>query len=173
MIIYKMIISILVIAITTYLGNLKAVKLKNREYILRDMVTFLKLVRNEIEYMLSILPNAYEASRHKINSELNIKISNIVNDMVNYENSPTFVENSIVNNIYSIDSLTEYDKNVFSSTLKNLGRSDLDGQINIIENTVNIIEDQISEANEVKKKNSKVYKTVGMITGLMIVIIFI
>lgn len=173
MIVYKIVISILVVLVTTYIGNLKANKLKEREIVLRDMITFLKLVKNDIEYMLAILPNAYESSRHKLSSILNSKIANIVNDMLKYENSPTFIENSIVNNIYSIDSLTDYDKNVFASTLKNLGRSDLEGQVNIIENTIAIINNQIEEANGIKLKNTKVYKTVGMITGLMIVVIFI
>ena len=61
----------------------------------------------------------------------------------------------------------------FSLGLKNLGRSDLDGQINIIENGINIIENQIKEANDIKIKNSKLYKTVGVIAGIMIVIICI
>ncbi|MEG2348287.1 MAG: stage III sporulation protein AB [Clostridia bacterium] len=173
MLIYKIVLSVGIIAITTYIGNMKAEKLKNREYILRDMVSFLKLVKNEILYMRAILPNAYESARHKLSSELNLKISNIVIDMLKYENSLNFIETSIVNNVYSIDSLSNYDKNIFSATLKNLGRSDVDGQINIIENTITIIENQIAEANEIKLKSSKVYKTVGMITGLMIVVVFI
>ena len=78
---------------------------------------------------------------------------------------------SIVNNISKIDALTDYDKNVFISTLKNLGRSDLDGQVNIIQNSINIFENQIKEANDIKLKNSKLYKTVGVIAGIMIVII--
>ena len=76
-------------------------------------------------------------------------------------------------NISDIKEITDYDKNVFISTLKNLGRTDLEGQINIIENGINIIENQIKEANDIKLKNSKLYKTVGAIAGIMIVIICI
>lgn len=170
--IIKIIISISIIFLTGYIGNLKALKLKKREYILRDMVTFLNLVKNEIKYMLSILPNAYEASRQKLNTDLKVSIGQIVVDMLTF-NSLNLVDKSIVDNISNLDELTEYDKNVFISTLKNLGRSDVDGQINIIDNTISILENQIKEANEIKNNNSKVYKTVGTITGLMIVIIFI
>ena len=92
--------------------------------------------------------------------------------MLTFDNL-TLIDKSIVDNISKLDELTEYDKNVCISTLKNLGRSDVDGQINIIDNTISILENQIKEANEIKNSNSKVYKTVGTIAGLMIVIIFI
>ena len=172
MIIVKGIISIAIICISAYIGTYKSRKLKEREYILREMVTFLKLVENEIKYMVNILPNAYEVARQKLNTELKIKIGQIVVDMLDYENL-TYVEGSIEKNISDIECLEKYDKEVIISTFKNLGRSDVDGQINIIENTVNILESQIIEANEIKNINSKMYKTIGIITGLMLVIIFI
>ncbi len=168
----KVLISVAIISISTYIGILKSNKLKSREYILREMVTFLGLVENEIRYMMSILPNAYESARQKLNTNLKDVMGKIVVDMLKFDNT-SLVDQSIVTNISTLDTLYDYDKNVFASTLKNLGRSDLDSQINIIENGINILQNQIKEANEVKLKNSKLYKTVGTITGIMIVIIFI
>lgn len=172
MIVIKIIISISIVCITAYIGTYKARKLKQREYILREMVTFFKLVENEIRYMMNILPNAYEIARQKLNTELKIKMGQIVVDMLDSENL-TYIDGSIEKNISDIESLDKYDKEVIISTLKNLGRSDVEGQINIIQNTINILENQISEANEIKNTNSKLYKTIGIITGLMLVIIFI
>lgn len=172
MLVFKLVISALIIVSSGYIGIYKAKRLKNREYILRDMVTFLSLVENEIKYMMSILPNAYESSRQKLLTSLKTAIGQIVVDML-ASDSEVGTDQSIVRNISSLDGLTDYDKNVFISTLKNLGRSDLDGQINIIENGINIIENQIKEANDIKIKNSKLYKTVGVIAGIMIVIICI
>jgi stage III sporulation protein AB len=172
MIVVKLVISICIVSATTIIGVLKAKKLKDREYILREMVTFLKLVENEIKYMMSILPNAYEISRQKLVTELKISIGQIVVDMLN-SNGDFLIDQSIVTNISKIEGLTDYDKSVFISTLKNLGRSDLEGQINIIQNGITIIENQIKEASQIKISNSKLYKTMGIISGLMIVIIFI
>lgn len=172
MFILKMIISILIVTLTAYIGNSKAVKLKKREYILREMVTFLNLVKNEIRYMLNILPNAYEISRQKLTTQIKSAIGQIVVDMLSFDDVE-LVDKSIVENVSKIDELTDYDKNVFISTLKNLGRSDLESQINIIDNCINVLDNQIKEANEIKNTNSKMYKTVGTIAGLMIVIIFI
>ena len=172
MVFFKFVISIGIIAGCSYIGIYKSKALKSREYILRDMVTFLGLVENEIKYMLSILPNAYESARQKLITSLKDKMGIIVVDMLNLENE-YLIDQSIVKNISDIKEITDYDKNVFISTLKNLGRTDLEGQINIIENGKDKIENQIKEANDIKLKNSKLYKTVGAIAGIMIVIICI
>ncbi|MDO4283314.1 MAG: stage III sporulation protein AB [Clostridia bacterium] len=171
-IVFKIVISCGIIALCGYAGIMKSKKLETREQILREMVIFLNLVKNDIRYMMNILPNAYEIARQKLSTSLKIAIGKIVIDMINYSNH-AILEQSIMKNISDIDELTKYDKEVFISTLKNLGRSDLESQINIIDNSIHIIENQIKEANEIKLKNSKLYRTVGVITGLMIVIVFI
>ncbi len=168
----KIILSFVIVILSGYVGILKSKKLVTREYILRDMVTFLNLVKNDIKYMMNILPNAYEIARQKLNTSLKIALGKIVVDMIN-SNTNMQIEESICKNITEIEELTKYDKEIFISTLKNLGRSDLDSQINIIENSINVLENQIKEANEIKLRNSKLYRTVGVITGLMIVIVFI
>lgn len=136
------------------------------------MVTFLGLVENEIKYMLTVLPNAYEVSRQKLSTALKPAIGQIVVDMLS-NSSETLIDQSIVKNISEIEGLSNYDKNVICSTLKNLGRSDVEGQVNIIENSITILNNQINEANENKLKNIKLYRTVGAISGLMIAVIFI
>ena len=171
-IVLKLSLSLCIILLCGYFGFLKSKKLALREQILREMVIFLNLVKNDISYMMNILPNAYEIARQKLNTSLKIAIGKIVVDMINL-NSITGLEQSITKNISDMEDITKYDKEVFISTLKNLGRSDLESQLNIIDNSISIIENQIKEANEIKLKNSKLYKTVGVITGLMIVIVFI
>lgn len=170
--IVKLLLSFGIIALSGYVGIIKSKNLSVREKTLREMVIFLNLVKNDIRYMMNILPNSYEIARQKLNTSLKIAIGKIVVDMINCSNN-TMLDQSITKNIMDIEELTKYDKEVFISTLKNLGRSDLDSQINIIDNSITIIENQIKEANEIKIKNSRLYKTVGVITGLMIVIVFI
>ena len=171
MIFIKIIISIAILCITSYIGIEMARALKSREQILTDMITFLKMVQNEMVYMLNNLPASYEMSRQKLNSELKDVIGAIVVNMSKY--GVDKIDMSITNNVNTLVSLKEYDNYIIISTLKNLGRSDLESQNNIIENAITIIEKQIKEANEVKVKSSKVYKTVGIISGLLIVVIFI
>lgn len=172
MLIIKLTISMAIILLTGYIGVLKAKDLKNREHILREMITFLGMVKNEMKYMLTILPNAYEISRLKLTTSLKDVMGNIVVDML--ENDGSYLINqSIVENVSSMKELTDYDKNVYISILKNLGMSDIEGQMNIIENGIGILENQIKEANEKKLTNTKMYRVVGVISGLMLVVVFI
>lgn len=168
----KFIISIIIVLITTYIGFSKSKKLRYREYILRDTVTFLELVKNEINYNMNILSNAYEVSRQKLNTSLKDAIGQIVADMLT-QNSIEKIDFSIVDNISRLSELTDYDKNVIISIFRNLGRSDIDSQINIINNGIYTLENQIKEANDVKLTNEKMYRNMGALVGLMIVVIFI
>ncbi len=172
MLVFKLILSIIIVITTTYIGYTFATKLRKREETLRECVTFFNLVENEIKYNLSILPNAYEISRQKLKSDLNISIGQIVVDILEFDNYE-YTDKSIIKNIETIKELTSYDKNIIISTLKNLGRSDVDSQINILENAKQIINSQIEEALNYKNKNSKLYRVVGTIAGVMIVIVLI
>mgnify|MGYP004503468641 CR=1 FL=1 len=168
----KCLISIGIVSITTYLGFSKSKNLSSREYILKDMVTFFNLVENEIKYMLTILPNAYEIARQKLITNLKNVIGNIVVDMLK-NNSSFENEKSVMENVSTLSELTDYDKSVFISTLNNLGNSNLESQLNIIENTKQILNDQIKEAIIKKQESARVYKSIGVISGVMIVLVFI
>lgn len=145
--------------------------LKAREEILTDFITFLRFLQNEMIYMANSLPVSFEISRQRLSSRLKDVIGAIALDISEYGSNK--VDMSITNNVNTLEELNDYDKDIIISTLKNLGRSDIDSQNNIIENAICIIQKQIKEANTNKVKSSKVYKTVGVITGLIIVVIFI
>jgi len=172
MFIFKVILGICIIGITTYLGYLKSKKLHDREYILREMIVFLNDIENEIKYNLSILPNAIESARLRLTTSLKNVLGVISLEMVKCEDLDC-VDKCIVENISKIEGLESYDKSVFISTLKNLGRSNVESQINIIQNTINVIKNLVNEANEIKLKSSKMYRTIGTISGLIIVVLFI
>lgn len=171
MIFIKIIISLAILCITSYIGIEMASALKSREEILTDYITFLRLLQNEMIYMANSLPVSFEMARQRLNSSLKDVIGAIALDMSEYGTDK--IDVSITNNVNTLEALNDYDKDIIISTMKNLGRSDIDSQNNIIENTITIIEKQIKEANINKVKNSKVYRTIGVITGLIIVVIFI
>ena len=80
---------------------------------------------------------------------------------------------NITNEISKLEELTPYDKQVIASGIIELGKTDVEGQIAVINMTCSTLENQLADSIEDKKKNSKLYKTVGLATGLMIAIIFI
>ena len=56
---------------------------------------------------------------------------------------------------------------------KTLGKTDKDGQISEIELISNFLNKQILNAEEVRNKSEKMYKTLGITVGLTLIIIFI
>ena len=69
--------------------------------------------------------------------------------------------------------LTDEDLHVLLMLSKMLGQTDVEGQIGQIEITENFLEKQITEAEEEKNKNEKLYRKLGTTIGLAIDIILI
>lgn len=170
--IIKILAAITIICSSTLLGVSKAKKLSDREYILREFITFLTIVKNEIKYMLTVLPNAYEIARMSLKTELKDSIGMIATEMVSNKDSIS-IQKSIEENINKISQLNGYDKAVIVNILKNLGSTNKDGQINLIDNAIKQIENQINEAVDIKIKNSRIYRTIGTLFGIAVVVIFI
>lgn len=53
------------------------------------------------------------------------------------------------------------------------GKTDVEGQVAQIETTKSFIDVQINKAEEERNKNEKMYKTLGTVIGIAIVIILI
>ena len=168
----KIVASIIIVISSSLLGIIKSRKLGEREFILRDFILFLTCIENEIKYMLTVLPNAYEIARIPLTTKLKNALGAISSDMLK-SSSYDEIERSIEQNINQIDELESYDKSLITSTLKNLGTTNTDGQINLIENAIKNIENQIEEANSIKIKNSRMYRMLGCLFGIIIVVIFI
>ena len=67
--------------------------------------------------------------------------------------------------------LNKEDKEVMRMFGKMLGKTDIKGQINEIELSMELIKRQINNAEKEKEKNFKLYKTMGAVIGLGICII--
>lgn len=78
---------------------------------------------------------------------------------------------------YSIDisqtALNEDDLNIIKDFGKTLGQTDLQGQLSKTKLTLQFLEKQIEESQFEENKNKKLYKTLGVLTGMGLVIILI
>ena len=68
-------------------------------------------------------------------------------------------------------SINQEDKDILKKLGKLLGQTDVEGQVSEIEVTENFLDTQIEKAEEEKKKNQKMYKTLGVVVGLVFCII--
>ena len=69
--------------------------------------------------------------------------------------------------------LTKEDKEVLKGLSNMLGKVDIDGQISEIKLVDSFLNVQLENAEEEYRKNNKMYKTLGIIVGIMIVIVLI
>lgn len=165
----KCLLILVLVLIPTIIGLEKSRKYEQREQILRESVMMFKRMSNDIRYSLTALPNAIEASRQDLKSCLKDVMGSISTSILN----STYTEKFISNEINNISPLKSYDKQVISNCMTLLGTSDVESQINIMDNAIKTIEDLEIEAKEEKNKNSKLYRTIGLVTGLMLAIVVI
>lgn len=169
MLILKLVIAILIVSICTILGIIQSKKYESREYILREALMMFEGIKNEINYTLTPIPNAIESVRQNMKTVLKDVMGAVSFELLQYNVSSETVTNEIARLI----ELTPYDKQVISNGIISLGKTDIEGQIGVINMTSATLENQLSDSIDAKKKNSKLYKTVGLATGLMIAIVFI
>lgn len=169
MLILKLVIAIAIVGICTALGIMKSKKYESREYILREAIGMFKGIKNEINYSLTPIPNAIESVRQNMKTVLREVMGAVSFELLQYNVS---VEN-VANEIARLIELTPYDRQVISNGIISLGKTDVEGQMGVINMTCMTLESQLEDSIEAKKKNSKLYKTVGLATGLMIAIVFI
>lgn len=78
---------------------------------------------------------------------------------------------------YSVDisqtALKKDDLNIIKDFGKTLGQTDLQGQLSKTKLTLQFLDKQIEESQIEENKNKKLYKTLGVLTGMGLVIILI
>lgn len=169
MVIIKIIISVSIIAIAAILGARKSKKYSDREYILNEAILVFNNIKSNIKYKCISIPNAIEEARINLKTELKNVLGSISISMIDNGINERLVLEEL-DNLYS---LKQYDKILISNLICSLGSSSIDGEISTIMLGITNLEEELKEAREEKIKNTKLYKTVGIVCGLMLVIIFI
>ena len=146
----------------------------SKKYVLR--LTELKDFKNALNIIESKIRFTYEPIQ-----EIFMQTSKMVSKNI----SEIFVQAS--ENMKKVNAEEAWDKSIETSitnlkledleSIKNfgkmLGKTDKEGQLSRIELTKTFIEMQIDKARIEEEKNSKMYKTLGIIVGLAFVIILI
>ena len=169
MLILKLLIAVGIVAVCAALGIIKSKRYESREYILREAIMLFEGIKNEISYCLTPIPNAIESARQNMITPLKEVMGAVSFELLQYNAS----SEKIINEVATLKELTPYDIQTIANGIISLGKTDVDGQMGVINMTNVTLENQLNDSIEAKKKNSKLYKTVGLATGLMIAIVFI
>lgn len=151
------------------IGILKSKKYIDRVEELKEFKSGLNMFKAKVKFTYEPIPEIFK----QISTNLNSKIGNVFQIASNNMKVVTAGEAwnmAIDTDILNINS---EDRDVLKNLSKLLGQTDIEGQLNQIELTTNFIDEQISKAERERLKNEKMYRNLGMIIGIGIVIILI
>lgn len=167
----KFMLLIVLFCTSSIIGILISKKYSNRVQILKDLKNALNMFEVKISFSFETIPEIF----NEISKKFDGTVSKIFSNTVKYINEDDLLvgeawEKSVESNGYN---LKKEDINSIKSLGKMLGRTDIDGQVSQIQLVSTFIEKQIVDAVESKNKNEKMYKKLGVIVGLVLVIVLI
>ena len=165
----KTILLFAIFSLSTGIGILISKMYENRVKELRQFKNILNIIKTKIKFTYEPLAEIF----NQISQEKSSKIEEIFENMT-YKLAFENVKYSWMDAIQEADiSITQEDKDILKELGKVLGQTDADSQVNEIEVTESFLNIQIEKAEEARKKNQKMYKTLGIVVGLVFVIILI
>lgn len=171
MIIIKFIILITIFGASTSIGFLMSKKYKNRVIELREFKNAINTLEAKIKFTYEPIPEIFNQISE--NSQNNIfKIFRKASEYIG-ENTTKEAWYKAIEELKPVINLNNEDIKIIQDLGNLLGKTDIEGQISEIKVTSNFIDTQIIKAEEERKKNEKMYRNLGTIVGLAIVIILI
>lgn len=170
----KLVGSISVVLASSFIGYVLSRDFSRRPVELRDLQTMLHMFENEISYLSNLLTDAFERINKANNSVVTVFFEDTVKCLRKNENltASEAWEYAVRKNIKRT-ALNKEDEEILVSFGRMLGSSDLEGQIRNIKLALKRLENQEKKAEELRVKNESMYKRLGLLGGLAIVIIFI
>ena len=163
---------ILILASSTSIGFLLSSRYLNRVKELKALSNFINIIQNKIKFTRKPLKEIF-LDLSKLEDDTNIKsiffslskkidnkkLSDVWNDVIEEEKKNL--------------SLKEEDISLLKTLGNTLGKSDVDGQMSGIDLFTELLKVQAQKAEKEKEKNTKMYKSLGAIIGLVIVIVLV
>ena len=167
----KYIFLIMILFLAIYIGNLMSKKYIKRVKELIQIKIGLNILKSKIKFTQTPLKDIFDQIV-KSTEELNIK--EFWKNTIMGLNKNLSIEEAWENSIRTTEMYLEQDDlSILIDMGKLLGKTDVDGQVSNLEVASTFIDAQIEKAEQSKQKNSKLYKTLGVVTGLAIIIILI
>ena len=165
----KYILLLIIFGLSTSIGMAIARAYGNRVDELKEFKNILNIMKTKIKFTYEPLGEIFRQIAKDNDTEIEKIFGQMANQLSYYQ-----VKEVWENCIQDADiSIKQEDKDVLKKLGKLLGQTDVEGQISEIEVTENFLNMQIENAEEEKKKNQKIYKTLGVVAGLVFVIILV
>jgi stage III sporulation protein AB len=171
---FKITGSVIVVLSCAFLGLVMSADIRKRPQQLRELQGMLQMFENQICYLSDVLTEAFERICRVSSSETGIFFRSTIENL-NEEKSANASEawrRAVTQNIKKT-ALNKEDEEVLLDFGKMLGSSDLEGQIKNIRLTQTKLSIQEKKAEDSRCKNEKMYKSLGLLGGIAVVIVLI
>ena len=165
----KYIILTIIFIICASIGVLYSKKYKSREEELKEFKRALNIFKTKIKYTYEPIPDIFSEIATNFSGNISNVFRKSSEEMINNNAGESW--KIAIDNVYT--NLNKEDKDVLKSLSKQLGKTDIDGQVNEIELTDNFLDLQIEKAGKERQKNEKLYKSLGLVIGIGFVIVLI
>lgn len=150
-------------------GKIIAKKYSNRVIELKEMKNALNMFLTKIKFTYESVPESFQEIGNNIGGNVG-KIFRTASENMKEKSAGEAWEETIEK---VETSLTEEDKGIIKKLGRMLGKTDLEGQVSEIKLVQDFLNTQIELAEKEKQKNEKLYKTLGGVVGLAVVIILV
>ncbi len=170
--IFKLLGSIIVLFSSGFLGYVLSTDCKKRPQQLRELQLLLQMFENRISYLSDIVTEAFDRIYSSSKSEVGFFFGS-ASEMLKADRSlgASGAWEAAVRGHIKRTALNKEDEEILVSFGKILGSSDLEGQVKNIRLTVNQLNMQEEKAEQARKKNEGMYKSLGILGGLAVVIV--
>ena len=163
----KYILLLIIFGLSTSIGMAIAKAYGNRVDELKEFKNILNIMKTKIKFTYEPLGEIFKQIAKDNDTEIEKIFGQMANQITYYQAKDVW-ENCIQDADISIK---QEDKDILKKLGKLLGQTDIEGQISEIEVIENFLDMQIENAEDERKKNQKMYKTLGIVAGLVFVII--
>lgn len=172
MLFFKYLILFIIFFIASLIGNLFSKKYKNRVDELKSFKEAFNVLESKIKFTYEPLGDIFEEiSNLFYKNKINSIFTETKTNMNKFDLSTSW-DKAIDKHKYAL-SISNEDINIIKNLGKMLGKTDMQGQLNEIKLNISFLDTQIAYAEEERRKNEKMYRTLGTIFGLAIIIILI
>ena len=163
----KYMVLVLIFGLSTAIGLMISKSYENRVIELKEFKNILNIMKTKIKFTYEPLAEIFKQISKDNQTNIEKNFAQMSNQLTYYPAKDVW-ENCIQEADISIN---QQDKDILKKMGKLLGQTDVEGQISEIEVTEKFLIMQIEEPEQDKKKNQKMYKTLGITIGLVFVII--
>lgn len=154
---------------SSIIGIVKSRKYADRVKELMEFKNALNIFKSKINFTYEPIPEIFDQISENMSSNIG-GIFKAASYNMHFKSAGEAWNSAIETDILN---LNNEDKNILKTLGKLLGKTDIKGQVNQIELTSSFLDNQIKKAELERQKNEKLYRSLGMILGLGIVIILI